>query len=52
MSRYRSFNDFENFYATIHLLPDDSIDIVLGGDINIHGILNLSSLEALNLGRT
>ena len=51
MSRYKSFNNFENFYATIHLLYDNNIDIVIGSE-KLSGILKLSSLEALNLGQS
>ena len=50
MSRYKSYNEFKNSYATIHLNYDDTIDIIFGGDDR--GSLKLSVLEALNFGRS
>lgn len=50
MSRYRSFNEFRNSYATLYLNYDDSVDILFGGD-NGGSLKGLSSLEVLNFGR-
>jgi len=50
MSRYRSFNEFKDSYATIHLNYDDTIDIIFGGDK--HHSLKLSSMEALSFGQS
>ncbi len=50
MSRFKSYNEFKDSYATIHLNYDDTIDIIFGGDHS--GSLKLSSLEVLNFGRS